>query len=153
MGANILNQGSKFTSHMHQLLMMSLKRWLVPSSSSVSQLLPEGDDEATKAANKQVSEILQVSKERKKRGPNKTNDDVTRVKIAKYTCENGNKAAVEKFSDELGHKVSESSVRNMKKAYLEKLKLGKDPDSIKSLPHASRGRPLMLGDYDAELVK
>ncbi len=116
-------------------------------------MLPEGDDEATKAANKQVSEILQVAKERKKRVPNKTYDDVTRVKIAKYTCENGNKAAVEKFSDELGHKVSESSVRNMKKAYLEKLKLGKDPDSIKSLPHASRGRPLMLGDYDAEVVK
>ncbi len=112
---------------MHQLLMMSLKRWLVPSSSSVSQLLPEGDDEATKAANKQVSEILQVAKERKKRGPNKTHDVVTRVKIAKYTCENGNKAAVEKFSDELGYKVSESSVRKNEESLPREVEARKRP--------------------------
>ncbi len=60
---------------------------------------------------------------------------------------------MEKFSDELGYKVSESSVRKNEESLPQKLKLGKDPDSIKSLPHASRGRPLMLGDYDAEVVK
>ena len=88
----------------------------------------------------------------KKKDPYKTYD-VTRLKIAEYSCENGNKAAVEKFSHHLGHKMSESTVRNMKKTYLEKLKLGKDPDSITSLPHASRGQPLMLADYNEEVVK
>ena len=48
-------QRSKFTYHMQLLLIMSIKRWLVSSNSFMSQLLPEGDDEATKAANKQVS--------------------------------------------------------------------------------------------------
>ena len=34
-----------------------------------------------------MSEVLQVAKERKKRGPYKTYDDVTRLKIAKYSCD------------------------------------------------------------------
>ncbi len=80
-----------------------------------------------------------IVSQHKKRGPYKTYDDVTKLKIAKYSCENGNKVAVEKFSHQLGHKLSESTVRNMKKTYLEKLKIGKDPDS---LPHATRGQPL-----------
>ena len=36
----------------------------------------------------------------------------------------------------------------MKKTYLSLLWKGKDPDRIKSLPHAARGRPLLLCDYD-----
>ena len=55
-------------------------------------------------------------------------DDETRVKIAKYLCECGNKAAADKFTKELGFLVTE-----------------KDPERICSLPHGSRGRPLMLG--------
>ena len=41
----------------------------------------------------------------------------------------------------------------MKKTYFENLKIEKDAESITSLPHGFRGRPLMLGDYDAEVVR
>lgn len=37
--------------------------------------------------------------------------------ITKYSCNNGNKAAASKFSAELGHVVTESTVCNIKKAY------------------------------------
>ena len=45
-----------------------------------------------------------------------------RAKIAKYASEHANRAAVTKFSRELGHTVSEHTVRNVKSAYLSKLK-------------------------------
>ena len=75
-----------------------------------------------------------------------------RAKIAKYSCDNGNKAAASKFSAELGHVVTESTVRNMKKAYLSLLKKDKDPDNVKSLPHAARGRPVLLRSYDKDVA-
>ena len=70
----------------------------------------------------------------------------------KYSCDNRNKGAASKFSAELGHVVTESTVRNMKKAYLSMLKTEKDPDKIKSLPHATRGRPLLLRGYDKDIA-
>ena len=70
-----------------------------------------------------------------------------RVKILKYSCENSNKAVATKFSAELGHVVTESTVCNMKNAYLLVLQKEKDPDKITSLPHASRGRHLLLREY------
>ena len=54
-----------------------------------------------------------------------------RAKIAKYASEHANRAAVTKFSRELGHTVSERTVRNVKSAYLSKLK------SEKALPAIS----------------
>ena len=47
-----------------------------------------------------------------------------------------------KFTQELRHCVSESSARNMKKAYFLKLKSVLDPAHINSSPHAALGRPL-----------
>ena len=47
-----------------------------------------------------------------------------------------------KFTRELRHCVSESSVRNMKKANFLKRKSVLDPAHINSLPHAALGRPL-----------
>ena len=44
-------------------------------------------------------------------------NDKTCAKITKYSCDNGNKGAASKFSAELGHVVTESTVRSMKKAY------------------------------------
>ena len=40
------------------------------------------------------------------------------------------------------------TVRNFKRTYLERLKSTLDPDAIKSLPHASLGRPLRIGRYE-----
>ena len=74
--------------------------------------------------------------------------------MAKHACEYGNKSAFVKFTQELGHYVSESSVRNMKKAYFLKLKSVPDPADIISFPHAALGRPLLVGsELDANIAE
>ena len=60
-------------------------------------------------------------------------------KIGRYTAENGNKAAVSRFSTELAHVIPESTVRVLEKA--------KDPVEVRQLPHQLRGRPLKVGNY------
>ena len=70
-----------------------------------------------------------------------------RAKIAKHACECGNKSASVKSTQELGHCVSESSVRNMKKAYFPKFKSVPHPADITSLSHAALGHPLLVAEY------
>ena len=59
----------------------------------------------------------------------------------KYACEFGNKTAVQKYSAELGFTISEGTVRNFKRTYLERLKSTPDPDAITSLPHTTGKTP------------
>lgn len=62
--------------------------------------------------------------------------------IAKYAVEKGNlKLACDKFSEEYGIKVKESTARQFKKAYFDELNLGKRPEEIKALRGKRRGRP------------
>ena len=53
--------------------------------------------------------------------------------------------------DEFGFTISEDTVRNFKRTYLERLKSTPDPDAITSLPHASLGRPLLIRCYDEDV--
>lgn len=107
------------------------------SRSRTSSLLPNAEDAFTSAANKEVTkEIGTAANKRMKRGPYTQYSDETRAKIARYASEHGNKAAVIKFSRELEKPLPESTVRNMKKIYLQKLK--EEPDKITCLLHASR---------------
>ena len=46
---------------------------------------------------------------------------------------------------ELSHPVSEGTVRNFKRKYLEQLKSVTDPDLVTSLPSVAVGRPLLMG--------
>ena len=71
-------------------------------------------------ANQYVERALDSAQSRK-RGPYQRYNAETRAKIGRYAAENGNKAAVDKFSQELSRPVSESSVRGMKKAYYTEL--------------------------------
>ena len=75
------------------------------------------------------------------------------MEIARYAVEHENKAAISKFSAELGNPLAESTVRNMKKSWYLKLREEPDPDKITSFPHGNRGHPLMLGSYDKEVAK
>lgn len=50
-----------------------------------------------------------------------------------------------------GHPISESSVQNTKKVYLEKLKTEPDPAKIVRLSHASQRCPLMIGEFDSDI--
>ena len=116
-------------------------------------MLPSCDDQctSTSAENRSVEQVR--AKERRKRGKYNHYYAEVRAKIAKHTCEYGNKSASVKFTQELGHYVSESSVRNMKKAYFLKRKSVLDPADI-SFPHAALGRPLLVGsELDADIAE
>ena len=88
---------------------------------------------------------------RGKRGSYVHYDEETCAKIARYAVEHGNKAAISKFSVELGKALAESTVRNMKSWYL-KLHEEPDPDKIMCLPRVNQGHPLLLGSYDQEVA-
>ena len=107
---------------------------------------------STSAENRFVEQVR--AKERRKRGKYNHYYAEVRAKIAKHACEYGNKPASVKFTQELGHYMSESSVRNMKKAHFLKLKSVLDPADINSLPHAALGRPLPVrGELDADIAE
>ena len=90
--------------------------------------------------------MLAATKGKRKRGQYHHYDGTLRLKIAKYACENGNKSTVQKFSMEFYYELSEGTVRNFKCTYLSKLKTLSDADAITSLPHATLGRPLLVGE-------
>lgn len=131
---------------------MSLRSWLQLAGNSHLPLPRATGDRSFVAANKEVAAITAQSGKRK-RGPYRQYDAQVRVKIAKYACENGNKSTVYKYSAELGHSISESTVRNFKRTYLSKLKAGGDPDAITELPNAALGRPLLLGEFDGQVFE
>ena len=95
---------------------------------------------STEAANRDVACELEICGKKRKRvrGDYHHYTAETRAKIAKYACESENKAAVKKYSVELGRPVSEGTVRNFKGKYLEQLKSVTDPDLITSLPSAGQ---------------
>lgn len=79
---------------------------------------------------------------------NKFYSAAERAKIGRYAAENGNKATIVHFSKILGFELPESTVRGMKKAYLDELKTKKNPTEITELEHKLRGKPLKLGSFD-----
>ena len=121
-------------------MVFSLYSWVQKGKQS-SLSLPSCDDPctSTSAENRSVEQVR--AKERRKRGKYNHYDAEVRAKIAKHACEYGNKSPFVKFTQELGHYVSESSVRNMKKAYFLKRKSVPDPADIISFPRAALGRP------------
>ena len=143
---------------LNQVIMSaSIRRWLVPTAGSPSSInslpfLPDtlDGDESTSSANGEV--VRAMAKSKRKRGEYHHYDGPTRLKIAKYASENGNKAAVKKFSTHLGYEISEATVRNFKRKYLSQL-MTTDADAITSLPHGSSGRPLLIGkDLDDQVA-
>ena len=142
--------------HMRSILprvaMASLYGWLQKAGKDSTPLLPSPVDPCTSAANDSVQQVS--TGKRRKWGRYQHYDAEVRAKIAKHACQHGNKSAALRFTQELSHCVSESSMRNMKKAYLRVLKSIPDPDKVVSLPHASLGRPLLLREeLDAKIAE
>ena len=116
---------------------MSLYRWFAHSKQAPKPYLPdpskvgtEKDGLEVEAANQRVEGELG----RKRRG--KYNyDPVLRAKIGKYAATSGNVAAVKKFSEELGKPISESTVRDFKKAYCSALSKTKSDEPVTRLEH------------------
>ena len=133
---------------------MSLRRWLETLSSGYSYFFAPRRpwDQPALAANKQIVKAMdEKSKWKRRRGEYNHYSGQLRAKVAKYACEFGNKAAVQKYSAELGFTLSEGTVRNFKRTYLERLKSTPDPDAITSLFSSSLGRLLLLGRYDDDV--
>ena len=78
-----------------------------------------------------------------------------RASIGKYALENGNERARRHFSS-LFPNMSESTVRNFKKAYTEKLQQERKqpyPQPVVQIPAQPRGRPPLLLELDEKLIK
>lgn len=61
--------------------------------------------------------------------------------IGKYAAEHGNTKAAEHFTQELGIRIAESTVRLHKKAYYAQLSEGKNPEDVLAIPSGRKGRP------------
>ena len=97
----------------------------------------------------------QLPRKRKSRGKYIQYSDEDRAKIGKYASENGNEKARHHFLGKIPH-LSESTVRNFKKMYRKKLREEKEkdhPQPVLNIPLQPRGRPPLLGDLDASLIK
>ena len=142
------------------------KRSNEEESSQSNFFLPEASDSGLgqQEYEKVVSNVIDLAspalsssskktQERCKRNSYTHYSGETRVKIAKY-AENGNTKAVKHFEKEFPN-LKESTVRNFKKNYYEKLckarREGKT--EVLSLSSKVRGRPPILMEVDGKLIR
>ena len=104
---------------------------------------------AIEEANTAITSARQEEATKAKRGPYQQLSNELKAKIGKHASENGNSAAARHFSKVLGKELNPSTIRGLKKVYLEEMsrkrKAGEDM-TITSLPAKRRGRPLLLGE-------
>ena len=96
----------------------------------------------------------QPSQSRSKRSKYHQYSGEDRAKIAKYSCEHGNKKALQQFSKEYPN-LKESTLRNLKKAYQDKLLIQRQQGNVQqvtSLERLPRGRPPLLLELDCKLI-
>ncbi|CAH1257592.1 POGZ [Branchiostoma lanceolatum] len=106
----------------------------------------------TAAMNREVEKAFeQASRKRKRTGNNHYSPEV-RAKMAKLCIEIGPLKTAKKMTQELGREVNESTVRSIKRAFQKEM-VRQGTNDIASFPHKNVGRPLKLGDLDAEMQK
>ena len=134
---------------------MSLYRYFAPRR---KPYLLDPEEEKTKSDASETKEVERTlkatassSRSRKRKNTNSYYDPKTCAKIGRFAAENGNKRAVEKFSQELQRPLSESTVHGFKKAYFSELSKVKEPDMVQELAHGARGKPTTLGDLDKKV--
>ena len=97
----------------------------------------------------------QPSQSRSKRSKYLQYSGEDRAKIAEYSCEHGNTKALQHFSKEYPN-LKESTLRNFKKAYQDKLKVIQRQEGnvqqVTSLESLPRGRPPLLLELDCKLI-
>ena len=143
------------------------KRSNEEESSQSSFFLPEASDSGLgqQEYKKVVSNVIDLAspaspssskkpQERCKRNSYTHYSGETRVKIAKYAVENVNAKAVKYFEKEFPN-LKESTVRNFKKKYYEKLSKVRREGKTEalSLPSKVRGRPPILMELDGKLIR
>jgi len=145
---------------------MSLHRYFKISSKLPDPngpLSKEIPAEAIKAANDSVEQATKTDGSgsgKPSRGKYASFTGVQQAQMAKYAIDNGNKAAIERYSKEFLVQIKESSLSTWKSKYYEEVKrLSKNRQFaesgeivVASLPILKRGRPLLVGDtLDAQV--
>lgn len=143
---------------------MSLANWLKSGKVSVSSPTVPGlpdpvtmsdcrESLLTQTANSAVETVIKsgapCASRKRKRGEYSCYDDETRAKIARFAVDNGVAKAARKFSNSLGKKVSETTVRSMRDSYVKIKKVSMTEP--KDLPKSPRGNPLLLGNLDSDV--
>ena len=103
--------------------------------------------EAIAAANQEVQKELNATK---KCGQYKKYTPAQRSAIGKYSCLHGAAAAAKHFSKLWGSKICDSTVKSIKKAYLQEMRKrprSDDGEEIAALPTKKRGRKLLTWKF------
>ena len=107
------------------------------------------------AANKEVQKESESAASGAKCGPYKKYSTALRLEIAKHASQHGAATTARYYSRKLEKKVSESTVKSIKKAYVEELRKrpwADDGEAITALPTKKRGRKFLLGqDVDQKV--
>ena len=77
--------------------------------------------------------------------------DEQHASIGQYALTHGSSAAAAKFSVDWGRRINESTVRSVKRRYIEAL--GGMDDAVDKLPKLKQGRPFILGTELDEKVQ
>lgn len=125
-----------------------------PKQKPTEQDLPDpsisANPKEVERANSNVIEVIKTAEKSKKRGKYSNYDDEFRTKIARYAIENGDAAAVRKFSPQLRKTLNESTVRTWRKFVINKESVAKA--NVALLEKEKRGRPMLLGiDLDEKV--
>ena len=104
-----------------------------------------------------VSELCDptTTKKRRQRGTYTHYTPSDRAKIGKYALENGNLKAMRHFSASSYPDIKESTIRNFKRAYKERLdseRKQQNPAPVTEIPSKHRGRPPLLLQVDGKLI-
>ena len=134
---------------------MSLFNWLkiARPPAKLGLLQPEKAESAEESAVIQsANDSVDKEPPRKcQRGEYFTYSAETRANIANSAINIGNSQAARKWSKSLGLKINESTVRSIKRQYLEHKTL--HWNDVPELPHKPRGAPLMLGEKMDRMVQ
>ena len=112
---------------------MLLYRWLTVSAKENKPYLPDPDREEWQnkvAEDQEVNKKVLVELGKKRPSSHHRYDPELRVKIGRFAASSGSKAAVDKYSKELGRPESESTVCSMKKAYYFAVQQRKDEKPV-----------------------
>ena len=115
------------------------------------EIADEETAQTTTSANDEVCAVIDSPSRKRKRIEEygKYSPEV-RLKIARYCIDNGPAKTARHFTKELGRPVNESTIRNIKKSYLNSPKR----DQFKTvMPRSPRGRPSKLGEKLDDMVK
>ena len=136
---------------------MSLHRYFKISSKQpdpngpLSEIIPS---QAIKEANEIVKQSTQNGSTKRSRGTYLKFTPTQQAQAAKYAVENGNQAAIRRYSKEFCTEIKESTLSTWKSKYLNEIKERHKARAydksgeivVSSLPSKKRGRPLLLGD-------